>query len=123
VRAALPHLKIIRTVHVQGPGTIARARALERHVDAILLDTFDAQTGRAGATGKTHDWAVSREVVERVRAPVVLAGGLTAENVARAIERVRPWAVDVHTGVEDERGNRDFAKIREFVRAAQAGAA
>lgn len=120
VRAALPHLKIIRTVHVEGPQAITRARSLERHVDAILLDSYDAETGRAGATGKTHDWNVSREVVERVKTAVILAGGLTAENVARAIDWVRPWAVDVHTGVEDEDGNRDLAKIRSFVRAAKA---
>jgi phosphoribosylanthranilate isomerase len=119
VRAALPHLKIIRTVHVRGPETITRARSLERHADALLLDTYDAETGRAGATGKRHDWDISREVVLRVRTHVILAGGLTAENVAEAIDRVRPWAVDVHTGVEDEHGNRDFAKIRQFVHVAK----
>jgi phosphoribosylanthranilate isomerase len=119
VRAALPHLKVIRTVHVRGPGAIAQARALERHVDAVLLDTYDAETGRAGATGKTHDWEISRQVVEQVKTRVILAGGLDAENVRRAIEAVRPWAVDVHSGVEDERGGRDFGKIRAFVRAAK----
>jgi phosphoribosylanthranilate isomerase len=115
IRAALPHLKIIRAVHVSGPGALAEARSLDRRVDAIILDTFDPATGRHGATGKPHDWAISRAIVEQIRAPVMLAGGLTPENVTAAIAAVRPWAVDVHTGVEDPDGTRNLRRIRAFI--------
>jgi len=120
IRAALPHLKIIRAVQVTGPEARANARSLERHVDAIILDTFDEETGRHGATGKTHDWNLARELVDVSRVPIILAGGLTPANVAQGIRTVRPWCVDVHTGVEENDGRRSFEKIRAFVEAAAA---
>jgi phosphoribosylanthranilate isomerase len=119
IRAGLPHLKIIRAVHVTGREAAAKARSLERHVDAIILDTYDAESGRGGATGKRHDWSVSRQIVEKSRLPIILAGGLTPENVVEAIETIRPWAVDVHTGVENPDGTRSFEKIRAFVERAK----
>jgi len=120
IRAALPHLKLIRAVHVTGAEALAQARALERRVDALILDTYDPVSGRHGATGKTHDWAISRQIVEQVRTRVILAGGLTPGNVAEAVRVVRPWAVDVHTGVEDADGRRNFEKLRSFIERAHA---
>lgn len=119
IRAGLPHLKLIRAVHVTGDEAIARARALERQVDAIILDTYDPATGRHGATGKTHDWSISREIVKASRVPVILAGGLNPDNVADAIAQVSPWGVDVHTGVEDADGTRNLAKLRRFIERAK----
>jgi phosphoribosylanthranilate isomerase len=120
LRAAAPHLRIIRAVHVTGPDAVLKARALERRVDAIILDTYDATTGRGGATGKTHDWTISRQIVESVRVPVILAGGLRPDNVVAAIRAVHPWAVDVHTGVEDADGTRNLAKMQAFIERAKA---
>lgn len=120
IRAGLPHLRIIRGLNVTGRDSVAQAREVERRVDALILDTFDPATGRRGATGKTHDWTLSREIAGRARVPVILAGGLTADNVADAIATVRPWAVDVHSGVEDAGGRRNFDEIRRFVAAAKA---
>lgn len=120
LRAALPHLKIIKAVHVAGPEAREAARAYERRVDAMILDTYDPATGRHGATGLTHDWSISRDLVAAVRTPIILAGGLTPENVASAIAAVRPWGVDVHTGVEDPDGTRNLAKLRAFVARAKA---
>lgn len=122
IRAALPHLKIIRSVHVTGREALAQARSLERHVDALILDTFDAATGRHGATGKTHDWTLSREIVAKSRVPIILAGGLNPDNVCDAIRTVRPWGVDVHSGVEDGDGRRDLNKLRAFIERAKTGA-
>lgn len=119
LRAAMPNLKIIKAVHVTGPEALQEARPYVRQVDALILDTYDPATGRGGATGKTHDWNVSRQLVEQLQTPIILAGGLTPENVAEAIRAVRPWAVDVHTGVENPDGTRNFARLREFVRAAK----
>jgi len=120
LRVALPHLKLIRTVHVVGPESLPLARSWERKVDALLLDTLDPVSGRRGATGKVHDWNVSREIVAATRLPVILAGGLRPENVAAAIRTVRPWAVDTHTGVENESGERDLQRLEAFVRAVRA---
>ncbi|MFN8643275.1 MAG: phosphoribosylanthranilate isomerase [Candidatus Binatia bacterium] len=119
LRVGLPHLKIIRAVHVTGPAAVAHARACSRQADALILDTYDPATGRHGATGKTHDWAISRRIADEVSVPVLLAGGLTPDNVAAAIAAVRPWGVDVHTGVERPDGSRDLDRMRAFVRNAR----
>ncbi len=115
LRAAMPYLKVIRAVHVTGPEAIAHARSLERRADALILDTFDPATGQRGATGRTHDWTISRQIVDAVRVPILLAGGLTPQNVGAAISTVRPWAVDVHTGIEDPDGRRNLDRMRAFV--------
>ena len=119
IRAGLPHLKLLRAVHVTGPEALAQARGLARHVDALILDTFGPATGRHGATGLTHDWSISRQIVAETRVPVILAGGLTPDNVAAAIAAVRPWGVDVHTGIEDADGRRNLDKMRAFIGAAK----
>jgi len=84
-------------------------------VNAFITDTWDPQTGARGATGKTHDWKASRRIVESAIRPVILAGGLTAANVGRAIMQVRPAGVDSHTGVEAPDGSKDPALVRAFV--------
>lgn len=91
-------------------------RDLDGTADAILVDSTD-ETG-AGGTGETHDWDRAREYVTSLATPVILAGGLTPENVGSAVERVRPFAVDVASGVEDANG-KDHAAIDRFVSAAQ----
>lgn len=94
---------------------------LSPFVDAFITDTFDPKTGALGATGKTHDWRVSRRLVELADRPVILAGGLTPENVKRAILEVRPAGVDSHTGVEDTSGRKSREKVRKFLSEAYEG--
>lgn len=84
-------------------------------VDMFITDTYNPVTGAKGATGLTHDWSVSAELVRRSPKPLMLAGGLTAENVAAAIHQVRPAAVDAHTGLEGANGRKDLEKTRRFV--------
>lgn len=88
---------------------------LSPFVDAFLTDTYDPVSGATGATGKTHDWSMSKRIVELSVRPVILAGGLTPENVRQAILKVQPAGVDSHTGVEDEFGRKDKKKIEKFV--------
>ena len=88
--------------------------------DAFITDTFDPATGACGATGKTHDWNVSRKLVECSQRPILLAGGLNPDNVRQAIEQVRPAGVDAHTGVEGPDGRKDRDKVRRFVAEARA---
>ena len=84
--------------------------------DAILLDAFSRD--ERGGTGETFDWAIARKIVELVD-QVYLAGGLTSENVAEAIRVVRPYAVDVASGVEASPGVKDREKVVAFIKAAK----
>ncbi|HJK52102.1 MAG TPA: phosphoribosylanthranilate isomerase [Methanocorpusculum sp.] len=112
VREALPYLRIMKAVHVMGESAIATAKYFSDTADAILLDTRTAD--RIGGTGITHDWNISAKIVKECSCPVILAGGLTPENVTEAIIRVRPYAVDVHTGVK-KNGVRGAERTRAFV--------
>ncbi len=117
-RTLQPGLQVVKSLVVRDdnlPDLEARVRAFAPCVDGFITDTFDPVSGASGATGKTHDWDVSRRLVELSPRPVILAGGLTPENVARAIRTVRPAGVDAHTGVEDEQGRKDPDRIRAFV--------
>ncbi|WP_329565592.1 phosphoribosylanthranilate isomerase [Kitasatospora sp. NBC_01266] len=84
-------------------------------VDMYITDTFDPKTGAKGATGLTHDWNVSAELVRRSPKPLMMAGGLNPENVADAIRAVRPAAIDSHTGLEGPDGRKDRAKVAKFI--------
>lgn len=90
----------------------------ENFVDAFITDSFDPKTGASGATGKIHDWEISRKIVQHSHRPVILAGGLNVNNVYDAIINVRPAGVDVHTGVENFWGRKDKNLVQTFVREA-----
>ena len=87
---------------------------------AWLLDS--AVPGQLGGTGEKFDWSLAREAA-RLGRPVILAGGLTAENIADAVRQARPYGVDVSSGVETSPGKKDTGKMQAFIRAAQAAAA
>jgi len=91
-------------------------RACADAADALLVDSIDEDGG--GGTGRTHDWEQTRERVATLDVPVLLAGGLTPENVADAVATVGPFAVDVATGVERAGGVKDHDAVRQFVRRA-----
>lgn len=118
LRMELPNVALIQVVHVEGPASIEEARAAAVGADAILLDSgrLGAARRELGGTGRTHDWSVSREIVEVVPVPVLLAGGLQPENVAEAIRRVRPAGVDVCSGLRVA-GHLNEARLRVFAEA------
>lgn len=115
LRAALPGIAIVQVVHVRGPEALDEALAVAAEVDAILLDSGDQRlpVKELGGTGRTHDWAISRAIREAVDVPVFLAGGLNADNVAEAIRQVRPFGVDVCSGVRTN-GALDETKLARF---------
>ncbi|HBA86254.1 MAG TPA: N-(5'-phosphoribosyl)anthranilate isomerase [Verrucomicrobia bacterium] len=82
-------------------------------VDAFLLDSYSAES--PGGTGRVCDWVAAREFVERSKKPVLLAGGLTPENVGEALRQVHPWGVDVSSGVEIAPGKKDIRKVTSFI--------
>jgi phosphoribosylanthranilate isomerase len=113
-----PNISVIKSLVVgigDNEALEALVRELSPFVDAFITDTFDPKTGASGATGKTHDWHVSRRLVELADRPVILAGGLTPDNVKQAILEVRPAGVDSHTGVEDSTGRKSPEKISKFL--------
>jgi len=120
LRESLRPRRLIAKVSVEGEEAADRARSLEGVADAILLDSRDRSTDRVGGTGLVHDWSISARIVERISTPIILAGGLNPTNVGRAIRTVRPWAVDVNSGVEDPSGSKNEDKVRAFVAAARA---
>ena len=108
-------LKIYKAFHMEN---LESLRALPGYrTDAWLLDSF--VEGKPGGTGAKFDWDLAVEATQLGR-PIILAGGLTPENVGGAVSKVRPFAVDVSSGVESAPGKKDHAKLRRFIAAAKA---
>jgi len=120
LRQALPGISLVQVIHVTGPEAVHEALAISSHVDAILLDSGNQslKVKELGGTGRTHDWALSRAIRESVEVPVYLAGGLKPENVGEAIRAVRPFGVDVCSGLRTD-GRLDESKLKSFFAALQ----
>jgi phosphoribosylanthranilate isomerase len=118
IKHALPSLKVVQVIHVRDEISLEQAIAVAPLVDALLLDSGNpsAVVKILGGTGKTHNWEISREIVKAVDIPVFLAGGLHAENVQEAINAVKPFGVDVCSGVRTN-GELDLLKLKLFIEA------
>jgi phosphoribosylanthranilate isomerase len=116
LRGRLPHLKIFKSVSVISADSVTYPEAFAKLVDGFVLDSINVATDQVGGTGKTHDWSVSRQIVMRYpEIPILLAGGLNSENVRSAIERVRPFGVDVNSGTKAPDGFKDPRKMEAFI--------
>jgi phosphoribosylanthranilate isomerase len=118
LREVLPGISLVQVVHVTGPEAVDEAIAVAPEVDAILLDSGNQSLPikELGGTGRTHDWRLSRAIREAIEVPLFLAGGLKPENVCEAIREVRPFGVDVCSGLRTE-GRLDPQKLKAFFRA------
>lgn len=116
-----PSTRRIQVIHVEGPEALELIPAYAPHVHAFLLDSGrpSAATPELGGTGRTHDWEVSATFVRISPHPVFLAGGLHAGNVGEAIAAVRPFGLDLCSGVRTD-GRLDPAKLAAFVAAVRA---
>jgi phosphoribosylanthranilate isomerase len=116
LRAALPGVRLVQVIHVTGPEAVEEAVNVAPQVDALLLDSGNpsAPVKELGGTGRTHDWTVSARIRKAVDIPVFLAGGLSVENVREAFERVRPFALDLCSGVRTG-GQLDEEKLARFL--------
>lgn len=101
----------IKAVRVQDAGQIERAFAEYRSASGLLVDAWDPE--HYGGTGHSFNW----DLIPAGRPlPLILAGGLSSDNVFRAVEQVKPWAVDVSGGVEKSKGIKDIEKISDFIK-------
>ena len=118
IRDALPYIRIVQVIHVRDDESLEQAKYIHKLVDAILLDSGNpkAPVKTLGGTGNTHNWIISRKIVESVSKPVFLAGGLNSYNVKEAIDIVQPYGVDVCSGVRTE-GRLDAFKLKLFMQA------
>lgn len=116
IKSALPGIKIVQVIHVTGNESIEQAISISKHVDAILLDSGNPnlQVKELGGTGRKHDWEISRKICDSISIPLFLAGGLHAENVQDAIQTVKPFGVDVCSGVRTN-GKLDPIKLERFL--------
>jgi phosphoribosylanthranilate isomerase len=120
LRRAMPGVKLVQVIHVAGPDSLNDALRVAPDVDALLLDSGNPalKVKELGGTGRRHDWEVSRQIVEAVDVPVWLAGGLNPDNAVAAIETVRPFALDLCSGIRSGEGyDLDQAKLDAFMAA------
>ncbi len=116
LREKLPGINIVQVVHVSDESSVDYAVKVSGYVHGILLDSgnTDLPVKELGGTGRTHNWSISKKICESVNIPVYLAGGLTPENVIEAIETVRPFGVDLCSGVRTN-GRLDESKLNRFI--------
>ena len=118
VRLKIPNTLLIGAVNANLANALNVVSRTAKIFDAVLLDSF--ADGRYGGTGIVHDWELSKRVKQVIHPkPLILAGGLNLENVAEAVRTVRPYAVDVSSGVERQPGIKDYQKIVEFIKNAK----
>lgn len=115
-------VRLMKAIPVEDESSIAIAREFAEVSDLLLLDTKRTGFPGVGATGFTHDWSVSRRIVESVNIPVIMAGGLTPENVGAAMREIKPWAVDSNTSTNVPGSNvdKDLGRIKAFIDAIRA---
>jgi phosphoribosylanthranilate isomerase len=115
LRRELPGIALVQVVHVTGPEALELAHWAAEHTQALLLDSGNPtlRVKELGGTGRTHDWAMSRQIRDTVGIPVFLAGGLNAGNVARAVAAVEPFGIDLCSSVRTD-GRLDEGKLEAF---------
>jgi phosphoribosylanthranilate isomerase len=121
LRKKIPGVGIIQAIPIIGPEAIEIAKTYEEVADVIFLDSVAPNVNGIGITGVTHDWSIDRQIVDMVKKPCILAGGLSPENVAEAIRTVHPWGIDsnTHTNIPGT-WKKDADRIRRFAEAARA---
>lgn len=115
LRKALPEVELVQVIHVVDEQAVMEAMQVAPYVDALLLDSGNPNLAvkELGGTGRTHNWEISRRIVEQSPVPVFLAGGLRADNVAGAVNQVQPFGLDLCSGVRTD-GRLDPRKLAAF---------
>jgi phosphoribosylanthranilate isomerase len=116
IKNNIDDIRIVQVIHVLNSSSVEQAIDISKKVDGLLLDSGspDDTIKKLGGTGRTHNWELSRDIVENSDVPVYLAGGLNSGNVCEAIQTVKPYGVDVCSGVRT--GDRlDEKKLKSFI--------
>lgn len=121
IKKELLDVKIVQVIHVVDKISVEEAIEAAKTADALLLDSGNQKLAvkELGGTGRTHNWELSKQIVEGVSVPVYLAGGLNPANVKEAIDTVHPFGVDICSGLRTD-GNLDEAKLSEYVKLVKA---
>lgn len=119
----IPGVRIMQAIGVGGPESVEEAKKYGEFCDILILDTLDPNVTGIGAAGFTHDWNVDAEIVKAVKCDVIMAGGLSPDNVAEAIRIVKPWGVDSLTKTNKKLPDgsvvKDIEKVAAFCKAAK----
>jgi phosphoribosylanthranilate isomerase len=118
LREVLPQISIVQVIHVVNEELISEAKKVEKYVDAVLLDSGNQniKVKELGGTGRIHNWEISKKIVKQLSIPVYLAGGLNSENVKDAVQFVKPYGVDICSGVRTN-NKLDEIKLDKFFKA------
>jgi phosphoribosylanthranilate isomerase len=121
LKAEFPKVSLMRSIPVIDQSSIALARSYDGIADWLLLDSYESGDRQIGALGVTHSWELDRRIIESVRIPAIIAGGLGPENVKEAIRVARPAGVDSKTKTDNSDGShtKDLQKVAAFVKAAR----
>lgn len=111
----LPDIKLVRLIHVASDGAVCTDYDSIKYADYYILDSFNLKNDQVGGTGLTYDWNKSKEIIQKLKKPTFLAGGLNPNNVKKAIETAEPYGVDVNSGCKNLLGKKDAGKVRLFV--------
>ena len=120
VKRTLPEIQLVQVIHVYNLNVVDYANSIQDTVDFLLLDSGDPtqKTKILGGTGKSHDWNISKRIVEQSNIPVFLAGGLNKDNVQDAILKVNPYGLDLCSSVRMD-GHLAPQKVKAFIEAAR----
>lgn len=115
IKKSLPNVKIVKVVSITGEEALEIAHKWDNceSVDELLLDSKEGDI--CGGTGKTHDWNISKRIVEMVSKPVWLAGGININNIEKAIETVKPYGIDLETGAQNPDGSKNLKNIEKLI--------
>jgi phosphoribosylanthranilate isomerase len=115
LKEELQKISIVQVIHVTGEISISEAKRVEKYVDAVLLDSGNQniKVKELGGTGRIHNWKISKQIVDEINIPVYLAGGLNADNVKEAVQMVKPYGVDLCSGVRTD-NKLNVHKLKKF---------
>lgn len=119
IKSFRPDIEVIKSLVIHKdnlPELEVIVRTHSQYIDMFITDTYDPTTGASGATGKTHDWNISKHLINISPKPVIIAGGLNPDNVRQAIIETKPAGVDVHTGIEAANGRKDVELTKKFIK-------
>jgi len=121
LKVEFPQISLMRSIPVVNESSVALARSYDGIADWLLLDSYKSGDRQIGALGVTYSWELDRRIIESVRIPTIIAGGLGAENVQDAIRVARPAGVDSKTKTDKNDGThtKDLKKVSAFVTAAR----